>query len=93
MRPRKPETSALLIALAGILIIAAFLLIDLTLAHHRDLEEGKQRGREPLAPMTTESGAMMRFTMPSAIVWVRSQPTSSQNFFQLSLFGSLTSEA
>ena len=45
MRPRKPETSALLIALAGILIIAAFLLIDLTLAHHRDLEDGKRRLR------------------------------------------------
>lgn len=43
MRPRKPESLALLIAVAGTLIIAAVLLIDLAIARHRDLEDGKRR--------------------------------------------------
>ena len=43
MRPRKPESLALLIAVAGTLIIAAVLLIDLGIARHRELEDGKRR--------------------------------------------------
>lgn len=43
MRTRRPESLALAVALAGIIIIVAVFLADLVLARHRDLDSGERR--------------------------------------------------
>jgi signal transduction histidine kinase len=45
MLPKKPETLALTVALAGTLIVIIFLLGDLLLSRHRDIETGERRLR------------------------------------------------
>ena len=43
MPKKKPETLALIVALAGTLTILLVFLVDLALARHRDLEAGERR--------------------------------------------------
>ena len=43
MAKKKPETLALIVALAGTMTILLVFLVDLVLSRHRDLEAGERR--------------------------------------------------